>query len=519
MTPPGDGGFADQWTRIAPGQLGETPVILQALIEAAPLAIIACDAEGRVRLWNHSAERIFGWSAKEVLGQRVPFVPNEEWPAARAGVFVRQVAVSLRRMRKDGTPIDVCLWSNPLRDASGKHRGTLVIFDDVTERNRRESQIRHTQRLDDLGALTGVIAHDFSNILALISGHLGIVRTHTDGGSIAGRSVAAMDHACNRAERLVRQIRAAAHSTEGVREPINAATVVRDALRLAAPQIPPNIRVSSDVRAESQTVLGDSALLSQVLANLLANAVEAIGSAAGNIQVLLDSLEVKSAVVVTALELHRGTYVVVSVADDGQGLSAETIQHAFEPFFTTAGQKEGRGLGLAVVRSIVKMHGGAIRVTSQPGGGAKFEIFLPALVDATAAKRRSDDAIPRSTRNEHILIIDDDEAVLELMHLVLEPLGYQVTGYARAQQALAAYERDPGGYDLVLTDMSMPGLNGLEVAERILAIRSDARVVITTGYLESDGAEEAKRRGALDVVAKGVTASELAPALRRWLSD
>lgn len=519
MTPAKYGGFGDQWTHVAQGQLGEIPLILQALIEAAPLAIVLCDAGGRIRLWNPSAERIFGWRPDEVVGAAVPFVPPEDWAAARAGAFVRQVAVALRRLRKDGSLIDVCLWSSPLRDAGGRYRGTLAIYDDVTERHRRETQLRQSQRLDDLGALVGVIAHDFNNILALVAGHLGVVRVHTDAGSVVNRSLVAMDHACDRAAQLVRQMRAAAHTAEGVREPVAMDVLVTDALRLAQPQIPSRIVVTFQVRTAQKNVLGDSALLGQVLANLLANSVEAIGAGAGHIELAVDAVEVKSAMVVTALELYHGSYVAVSVADDGPGMDAETIQRAFAPFFTTATPKAGRGLGLAVVRNIVKMHGGAIRVCSEPGRGAKFEIYLPALTESGASDALRIEDVPRSVSDEHILVIDDDEAVLELTRMVLEPLGYRVTGYARAQQALAAYQTDPHAYDLVLTDMSMPGLNGMEVARRILELRSDARVVITTGYFEEKHVTRALEIGALDLVGKCLTTRELAPAVRRWLDS
>jgi PAS domain S-box-containing protein len=507
----------DRLRREAEESLRKTSHLLQTLVDASPLAIVVIGEDSRVMLWSPAAERMFGWSAAEALGQVVPFVPESDIGSVSAQIPNRQSAVERRRQRKDGTLIDVNVWSSPLQNATGSVIGSLGILADVTERRRFERQIRQSQKLDALGSIAGGIAHDFNNILTVLRGNLSLVQACVPADESVQSSLSEMDKACNRAAALVRQILTFGGRQEQTRTLMNMQPAVNDALQLLRSTIPASIDINTSFPPNLPTVMADSAQIHQVILNLGINASHALESARGRIDVSLEALEVDDTLAATCPELHVGRYVRLNVADNGIGMSRDTLDHIFEPFFTTKPPGRGTGLGLAVVRGIVKNHDGAITVTSEPGKGTRFSVYFP-VVDGEVTGKHQQVVEAFHGNGERVLFLDDEEPIVLLASRMLNRLGYKVEAYTRAAEALEEFRRRPTEFDLVLTDLSMPGASGMDFARNVLAVRPEVPVIMTTGYIDPDDLDLARRIGVREVILKPTTIEEMGRSFHRQLT-
>ena len=503
--------------RQAEESLQKTTHLLQTLVDASPLAIVVLDEESRVLLWSPAAERMFGWSAIEATGRVVPFVPESDVSAVSAQIPSRQSAVERRRQRKDGALVDVNVWSSPLQNASGTIIGSLGILADVTERRRFERQIRQSQKLDALGSIAGGIAHDFNNILTVLRGNLSLVEASLPADDPVQSSLSEMDKACNRATSLVRQILTFGGRQEQSRTLMNMQPAVNDALQLLRSTIPASIEIKTSLPPNLPTVMADSAQIHQVILNLGINASHAVEGTRGRIEVTLEALEVDDALAATCPELHVGRYVRLTVADNGIGMSRDTLDRIFEPFYTTKPAGRGTGLGLAVVRGIVKNHDGAITVTSEPGKGTRFCVYFP-VVDGEVTGRHQQVVEAFHGNGERILFLDDEEPIVLLASRMLNRLGYKVEAHTRASEALEDFRRRPAEFDLVLTDLSMPGASGMDFARSVLTLRPDIPVIMTTGYIDPDDLDLARRIGVREVILKPTTIEEMGRSFHRQLS-
>jgi CheY-like chemotaxis protein len=252
--------------------------------------------------------------------------------------------------------------------------------------------------------------------------------------------------------------------------------------------------------------------------NLGINAAQAIGSRHGVIDVKLAPVDVNEALAATCPELNVRGYVRLTVSDTGCGMSAATQERIFEPFFTTRAQGQGTGLGLAVVRGIVKAHDGAITVMSEEGRGSTFEVYFPA-VDGEIAEVEEEALDALQGNGERILFLDDEEALGRLAQRLLERIGYRVSTFTRWSDALRVFQSDPSAFDLVLTDFSMPGASGIDFAKKVLALRPAMPVILTTGYIDADDLARARGAGIREVIMKPTTALEMGRAFRRLLGE
>ncbi|MEP7243416.1 MAG: ATP-binding protein [Gammaproteobacteria bacterium] len=504
--------------RAAEESLRETTHMLQTLVDASPLAIVVIDASKRVLLWSPAAERMFGWSGEEAVGKVLPIVPEEDVSKMRASRPDRQFAVERRRQRKDGTPIDVNLWSSPLQDAGGSIIGTLGILADVTERKQFERQIRQSQKLDALGTIAGGIAHDFNNILTVLRGNLSLAQMTLPSDHGMRVSLSEMDQACNRAADLVRQILTFGRQQEQLRQVITLQPVVQEAMQLLRSTIPSGITIETHIPPNLPTVMADRTQIHQVILNLGINASHAMESQRGRLVLSLEALDVDLDLAATCPELHPGRYVRLSVEDTGSGMDRETLDRIFEPFFTTKTAGRGTGLGLAVVRGIVKNHDGAITVTSEPGRGTHFAVYFP-VVDGEVTGKHAQVVEALHGNGERVLFLDDEEPLVRLASRMLERLGYRVEAHTSASDALAVFRSRPGEFDLVLTDLSMPGASGIDFARSVLDIRPEVPVILTTGYIDPDDLDLVQRIGVREVILKPTTIEEMGRSFRRLLSS
>jgi PAS domain S-box-containing protein len=502
--------------RAAEESLRETTHMLQTLVDASPLAIVVVDEHRHVLLWSPAAERLFGWTAEEVKGKPLPYVPGDELANIRPVRPDRQFASERRRLRKDGSIIDVNLWSSPLQDGGGRIIGTLGILADVTERRQFERQIRQSQKLDALGTIAGGIAHDFNNILTALRGNLSLAQMTLPVDHAIRASLTEMDKACNRAADLVRQILTFGRQQEQSRQIIVLQPAVLEAISLLRSTIPAGIEIDVQMPPSLPTVMADSTQIHQIGLNLGINAAQAMEHGQGRITLSLATLDVDAELAATTPELHPGRYVRLSVADTGVGIDRATLERIFEPFFTTKAAGRGTGLGLAVVRGIVKNHDGVITVTSEPGRGSRFDVYFPVVDGEVTGKHKVVEALHGN--GERVLFLDDEEPLVRLASRMLDRLGYRVDAYTRASEALDAFRKEPARFDLVLTDLSMPGASGIDFAKSVLDIRPDVPVILTTGYIDPDDLETVQRIGVREVILKPTTIEEMGRSFRRLLA-
>ncbi len=441
------------------------------------------------------------------------FIHAEDQPRVRAAFEARRVDEPFdqiyRVIRPDGAVRWIHARGFPVRDDDGVVHRVAGVVEDVTERRELEAQLRQSHKMEALGTLSGGIAHDFNNILGAIIGNTELAQQDLPPGHPALTSLAEIEQACDRARALVRQILMFSRRQPSATQPVALAPVVHEAVTFMRATLPAAIELVREIDLAAPRVRADPAQLHEVLVNLATNAWQAVGGA-GRIAIAL-----RGPAMLTGDELAglpAGPLVCLSVSDTGPGMEPATIERIFEPFFTTRAAGEGSGLGLAVVHGIVLAHGGAIRVTSQPGRGTTFRVYLPA-VDAPAEPAAPPPRVTGPGRGERILHVDDEVALSRLVARTLARLGYRITSHTSAESALDAFRAAPDAFDLILTDLSMPGLSGLDLAARALALRPDMPIVLISGHATEQATADAHRLGIRRVLHKPVATAVLAECL------
>ncbi|OGK76843.1 MAG: hypothetical protein A2X52_17170 [Candidatus Rokubacteria bacterium GWC2_70_16] len=461
---------------------------LRAVVEASPLGIWALSPEGVIGTWNAAAERIFGWSAAEVLGRPNPTVPADLQDEFR-GLIDRVLSgdtltdIETRRLRRDGMLIDVSLSMAPLRDAGGAIAGTVAVLADITASKELEAQLRQSQKMEGIGRLAGGIAHDFNNLLTVISGRTDLLAEALGQQSPLRRHVDSIRNVAERATGLTRQL--LAFSRRQALQPrvvdLNAAT--QGMHEVLGRLIGEDIDLVTVLGPALGRVKVDPSQMEQVILNLVVNARQAMPEG-GRLTIETGNVELGEEYARTHAEVEPGRYVMLAVTDTGHGMDAGTKARIFEPFFTTRGPGQGTGLGLATVYGIVKQHGGHIWVYSEPGRGTTFKIYLPRVEEtAEEAAPAALEALPRGS--ETILLVEDEEEVRALARETLEAGGYRVLEAASPHEALRLAQEHDGPIHLIVSDVVMPEMSGRALVDRLAALRPDARVLYMSGYTEN----------------------------------
>ena len=369
------------------------------------------------------------------------------------------------------------------------------------ERAKLETKLRHAQKMEAMGRLAGGIAHDFNNILTAILGHAEMAALHLADSPAMG-NIEQVLKASRRAKDLVQQILAFSRQSPTEKKIITLEGIVREASQLLRATIPTSVGISVHIPPTNEPVLADPSQIHQILINLGTNGAHAMKERGGRLDISLETCEVGAPIVRQLPELRAGRHVKITISDTGSGMDAGTLERLFEPFFTTKAPGEGTGLGLAVVHGIVQAHEGAISVESRQGIGTTFSIYLPVVAPALVQTPTvSAPPMPRG-KGQTILFVDDESSVLALAEAMLKNLGYITLGCTHPAQALAVFQERHAEIALVVTDLSMPGMSGLELARRMLETSPSARIVLTSGHTGDLDIEQCSQLGFRGLLAK-----------------
>ena len=383
------------------------------------------------------------------------------------------------------------------------------------EREALAAQLLQSQKLQAVGTLAGGIAHDFNNILMAISGNATLAQSKIAASHSAHNNILEIQKASARATDLVKRILAFSRPQQTRREPLLLQPIIEEALRLLRATIPSTISIRAVYEPTSESIMADATQVHQVLMNLGANAAFAMRDHGGVLEIKLEKLTVDSTQPRASPDLHAGSYERITVTDNGTGMDAAIVDRIFDPFFTTKGVGEGTGLGLSVSHGIMRAHGGAIVVTSELGKGSTFSLYFPAIAKSSDVSPGVEQAAPTSGRRERVLFVDDEESLVLLITRILEQQNYTVTSTTDPKAAVTIFAARPDEFDILVTDLAMPGMSGFELATELRKIRPNLPIVLTSGYVRPEDAAVAKDMGVNHLILKPDTVAELGTTLKQ----
>jgi len=383
-----------------------------------------------------------------------------------------------------------------------------------------EKKLHQAQKMEALGTLAGGIAHDFNNILTSILGYAEIAQEQVLSDESMYNNFNQIIHAGNRAKKLVKQILAFSHRYQEEKIPLQLHLIVKEAINFLRSTIPSTIKIVQFIDdTEPGAILADPTQIHQIIMNLCTNAYQAMKDNGGVLTITLRNIHVNKEIVCeTGSIIPFGEYIKIEVQDTGVGMDKLIMEKIFNPYFTTKKMSEGTGLGLSVVLGIVNNYNGHINVDSKPGKGTTFRVYLPKL-ELKQVKKKN--VAKKTTRggSERILIVDDEESIIKLLEKILISLGYKVDAFTNGKSLLKAFMHTPEKFDLLITDMTMPDLNGADLSQQILEIRPDFPIIILSGYSASIDQDKAKAIGINKFLMKPVSKKDIANAVREVLDQ
>jgi len=399
------------------------------------------------------------------------------------------------------------------------HQSIKLIKEELdglfADRTRLEGQLQQSQKMESIGTLTGGIAHDFNNIMGIILGNTELALEDVPESSPAYSKLKEIKTASLRASNIVKQLLSFSRKTGNKLQPIHITSVIKDALKFLRSTIPTFIEIDQEFSTTDEIILADPTQINQIVMNLCINASHAMEQTGGNFKVIVEKMILDDHSAKAYPNLEGGNYVKVIVSDTGPGIDPKIIDQIFDPYFTTKEIGKGSGMGLAVVHGIVKNHGGAISVESSPGKGTKFSMLFPSVKQEPVVETPKTQEIPRGS--ETILFVDDEVSIVKMVQRMFERLGYKVETATTPQDALEKFGLNPDHFDLVITDMTMPGLTGMKLSEELMVIRPDIPIIICTGYSTLVDKEKAKKLGLAALLMKPIDILKTARTIRKVL--
>ncbi len=494
--------------------------------ENASVGMTLVDLHGVYLEVNLALAKMIGYRRADMIGRPVADFTHPDDLGARSQFLsdllegrISSGEQERRFVHKDGSTVWTSIWASLHRDQNGRPLYFISLVQDLTarkkadeERGKLESQLLQAQKMEAIGSLAGGIAHDFNNILSAIIGYTELSML-SDGAPVDYLQEAL--RAANRAKDLVKQILSFSRQTDEQRIPVHVGMVVKEVAKFLRASIPATIDIQCHVDGNAGSVLANSVELHQILMNLCTNAVHAIGSQAGSVEIRVRRMAITANQRNAFPDLEPGIFVELSVADTGQGIRPEIMERIFDPYFTTKEKGVGTGLGLAVVHGIVKKSNGTIRVANRSGQGSRFSIYLPQLDFPSAASPSP--SPPPQGGSGRILFVDDEGMIADIGERILKRLGYDVVSRTSPAAALEIFKADPHAFDLVISDQTMPGMTGDALAGELMRINPQIPVILCTGYSQLIDAQKAKEKGIQALVMKPILINEMDDAIRRVL--
>jgi len=500
----------------------EDLIRLKAAVEQAADSIEITDSNGLIQYVNPAFEKLSGFSIKDLIGKNPSILQSgyhskefysELWDSISKG----QVwSGKFHNRKKDGTIYIEEATISPVHDHNGKIMNFIAVKKDITEKVQLEKYMIQAQKMESIGTLAGGIAHDFNNILSSIMGFTELALNAVEDGSTIKDDLQEVYSAGKRAKDLVNQILSFARQSEEKTTPIRVDRIAREVLKFIRSSIPTTIEIKQNINSDS-LIMGNSTQIHQILMNLLTNAAQAMENEGGILTLSLEDFNVDTHSLIDNIVLKSGDYLKLEISDSGIGMSPETIESIFDPYFTTKAPGEGTGMGLSLVLGIVEGYGGKITVKSELGQGAVFIIYLPVTKKHENRHAVSSERLPSGT--EHVLFIDDEAPIIKMGKRILNGLGYTVTTNTSSVEALELFRSNPNDFDLIITDLTMPNITGDKLAVELIKIRSDIPVILCTGYSKKMSDEAAEKIGIKAFAYKPVEASDLAKTVREVLDE
>jgi len=482
------------------------------LLHLASDAILVRDLGDRIRYWNQSAERIFGWTAQEAVGQNAGQLLHRD--GAQYGSAKKQVLEKgawngeMTAWAKRGRELLVEVRWTLVRDLHGNPKSILSVNSDITEKKKLETQFLRAQRMESLGTLAGGIAHDLNNVLAPMLMSAQLLREKITDPEIL-LLLDALEANARRGASLVKQVLAFGRGVKGERVPVQPRVLVREVEQMVREAFPKSVQFAFQSPRDLWTTIGDATQIHQVLLNLCVNARDAMPDG-GKLSIAMENVVLEEVPVGISPEIRPGAYVCISVTDTGAGIAPEIMDKIYDPFFTTKTPDHGTGLGLSTSLGIVRSHGGFINCYSEVGQGTTFKVYLPASVapelKTPVTARQS--KLPRG-RNELVLIVDDEEAIRKVVKKTLERFGYRVLLVANGSEAVALYNSRQNEINAVVTDMMMPVMDGLATINALRAINPEIKIIGSSGFASSGGKAKAADAGLKHFLPKPYAAEAL----------
>ena len=496
--------------------------IFQSLKEC----LLVVDRDGNISYANEITFSLLQYDEAELLGRHLTTILAK--PAADSSLLgdekgTREEETNL--VTKSGNVIPVLFSSSPIYHQDTSLAGFVCLALDIRQRKQSEeekgllqAQLQQAQRLETVGTLAGGIAHDFNNILTAIIGFCQLAKRMVGDDSPARQALDNSLTASFRAKDLVKQLLSFSRKSTQEKAPLLLTPIIKEIIKLLRATIPAAIEIKQQIADDLLPIFADPAQIHQLIMNLCANAAQAMENG-GVLAITIKNIELGNQDVAVSSDLKPGPYVSLAVSDTGCGIDPDIVPRIFDPFFTTKELDKGSGLGLSVVHGIVKSHHGDIRLESEAGKGTVFTILLPAYIEAAVAEKQGGEKRTEYGEGEHILFIDDEEALTLLADKSMQNFGYKVTAVSSSLRGLELFRAKPYLFDLVVTDLAMPKMNGDRLAKEILTLRPDTPIILCTGYDNDIGVDNAMQAGVKRLLLKPYSQEELAENIREVLDS